>query len=44
LDYVVTFAYGHLRVMREPQNVASDSLQRVLVADPAIPAVHVLDP
>jgi len=44
LENVVTFAYGHLHVMRAPQNVVRDSRQRVLVADPAIPAVHVLDP
>lgn len=43
LDNLVTFVYGHLQVMQAPRNVTSDSLRRVIVADPAIPAVHVLD-
>ena len=44
LDGVVTLAYGHLRVMQAPQSLTTDSLHRVIVTDPEIPAVHVLDP
>lgn len=41
---VVTFVYGHAKVLRTPENVTTDSMGRAIVSDPAIPAVHVLDP
>ncbi len=44
LDSLVTSAYGHRRVLAAPQSVTTDSQQRVVVSDPSIPAVHVLDP
>jgi hypothetical protein len=44
LDGIVTLAYGRASVLRAPQRVTTDSRQRVIVADPGIPAVLVLDP
>lgn len=44
LSSLATFVYGHLQVMQSPQTLVTDSRQRVIVADPAIPAVHILDP
>lgn len=44
VDDIVNFAYGHSRVLIAPQRVTSDSRQRVIVSDPGVPAVHVLDP
>lgn len=44
LDSLVTSAYGHSRVLAAPQSVTTDSQQRVVVSDPTIPAVHILDP
>ena len=44
LDSVVTAVYGHRVVLRTPQRVTTDSRQRLIVSDPGIPAVHVLDP
>lgn len=44
LNNLVTFVYGHAKVMQSPRAITTDSAQRVIVADPAIPAVHVLDP
>ncbi len=41
---VVTLAYGHQNVLRMPLNLTTDSQQRVIVTDPIIPAVHVIDP
>ena len=43
-DAVVSFVYGQPRVLRTPQHVTTDSRQRVILSDPGIPAVHVLDP
>lgn len=43
-DAVVSFAYGRARVLRAPQHLTTDSRQRVILSDPDIPAVHVLDP
>jgi len=43
-DAVVSFVYGQPRLLRAPQTVTSDSQQRVVISDPAIPAVHILDP
>ena len=44
LDSVVTAVYGHRVVLLTPQRVTTDSRQRLIVSDPGIPAVHVLDP
>ncbi len=41
---VVALAYGHQKVLRMPLNLTTDSQQRVIVTDPIIPAVHVIDP
>lgn len=41
---LVTLVYGHERVLRAPHDVTVDSQQRVIVTDPPIHAVHVLDP
>lgn len=43
-DNVVTFAYGHERILGAPQRVTTDSAGRVIVVDPAASAVHVLSP
>ena len=43
-DAVVTFAYGPARVMATPHQVTTDSMLRVIISDPAMRAVHVLDP
>ncbi len=44
LSSLATLAYGHAPVLREPKHVTSDSRQRIIVSDPLIPAVHVIDP
>lgn len=44
LDDFVTLVYGHQRVMQAPSSLTTDSAQRVIVADPDMPAIHVLDP
>jgi DNA-binding beta-propeller fold protein YncE len=41
---VVTFAYGAPQVMANPQYVTTDSMQRVVISDPDLRAVHVFDP
>ena len=43
-DAVVSFVYGRRRVLRTPQHLTTDSQHRVILSDPGIPAVHVLDP
>ena len=43
-DAVVSFAYGRQRVLQTPQHLTTDSRRRVILSDPGIPAVHVLDP
>ena len=43
-DAVVSLVYEPLRVLRTPRHLTTDSRQRVIVSDPGIPAVHVLDP
>ncbi len=40
---VVSFIYGARRVLGAPQYLTTDSRQRLIVSDPAIPAIHVLD-
>jgi len=41
-DNIITFAYGHERLISAPQRVIVDSNDRVILADPAGSAVHVL--
>lgn len=41
-DNIITFAYGHERMLVSPQRVITDSANRLIVADPAGSAVHVL--
>jgi len=43
-DAVVTFAYGRPRVMGTPAQLTTDSTRRVIVRDPELRSVHVLDP
>ena len=43
-DAVVSLVYGRPSVLRTPQYLTTDSQQRVILSDPGIPAVHVLDP
>ncbi|MBZ5722790.1 MAG: hypothetical protein LAO03_20820 [Acidobacteriia bacterium] len=42
-DALVTFAYGRERALQAPTHVTTDSKQRLIIADPGLPAVHVLD-
>ena len=42
-DHIVTFAYGHEQALMAPQHLTIDSKGRLIVADPMLPAVHVLD-
>ena len=41
---VVSFVYGHLPALKTPQHLTTDSQQRIIISDPGIPAIHVLDP
>ena len=41
-DDIVTFAYGHERILLAPHHVTVDSRGRILIVDPKIRAVHVL--
>lgn len=43
-DNLITWAFGHSRVLQDPTHVATDSQGRLIVADPQLRAVHVLDP
>jgi len=43
-DKVLTFVYGRARVMGSPQQVTTDSRQRVIISDSELRAVHVFDP
>ena len=40
---IVSFVYGRLRVLATPQHLTTDSRQRIIISDPGIPAIHVLD-
>ena len=40
---VVSFLYGRRQVLETPQYLTTDSRRRLIVSDPGIPAVHVLD-
>jgi len=42
-DHVVTFVYGREEALMAPQHLTIDSRGRLIVADPMLPAVHVLD-
>lgn len=42
-DRAAGFAYGRERVLLAPTHVTTDSRQRLIISDPEIPAVHVLD-
>lgn len=40
---VVSFLYGRRQVLQTPQYLTTDSRRRLIISDPGIPAVHVLD-
>ena len=40
----MTYAYGRPSVIMSAHYVVTDSQQRLILSDPAAPAVHVLDP
>ncbi|HKN33327.1 MAG TPA: hypothetical protein VJX16_08820 [Terriglobales bacterium] len=40
---LLTFAYGREKVLQSPTHVTTDSRQRLIVTDPELPAVHILD-
>ena len=40
----ITYAYGRPAVLAAPRHIATDSQQRLIISDPNINAVHVLDP
>ena len=40
---VLSFVYGGRQVLETPQYLTTDSRQRLIISDPGIPAVHVLD-
>ena len=42
-DHVLTFVYGHEEALIAPQHITMDSKGRLIVVDPMLPAVHVLD-
>jgi len=42
-DNLITFAYGHEKLLVAPHQIAVDSHGRVMVVDPAASSVHVLD-
>ncbi|HEY1271705.1 MAG TPA: 6-bladed beta-propeller, partial [Terriglobales bacterium] len=42
-DRLITLVYGRESVLQAPTHVITDSRQRLIVTDPALPAVHVLD-
>lgn len=43
-NHVMTYAYGRPSVIMSPHYVVTDSQERLILSDPAAPAVHVLDP
>jgi sugar lactone lactonase YvrE len=43
LNAMMTAAYGNERPLLAPQHVITDSKGRVIIADPKVPAIHVLD-
>ena len=42
-DGIMGLVYGREKILRAPRHVTTDSRQRLIVSDPAVPAVHVLD-
>ncbi|MBV8207314.1 MAG: 6-bladed beta-propeller [Acidobacteria bacterium] len=44
MSSVATAVYGHRIVLHAPVRVTTDSKQRLIISDPGIPAVTVLDP
>lgn len=42
-DNLITFAYGHEKLLVAPHQLAVDSHGRVIVSDPAASSVHILD-
>lgn len=40
---VVSFVYGRRQVLQTPQYLTTDSRRRLIISDPGIPAIHVLD-
>lgn len=42
-DALITFAYGHQPIFQAPTHVITDSRGRVIVSDPSLASVHVLD-
>jgi DNA-binding beta-propeller fold protein YncE len=42
-DRAAAFAYGRERVLLAPTHVTTDSRQRLIISDPEIPGIHVLD-
>jgi hypothetical protein len=40
---MLTFLYGRERILRVARYLSSDSNQRLIISDPALPAIHVLD-
>lgn len=42
-DNIITFAYGRERVLQTPTHLITDSRGRLIVSDPQLGAVHVLD-
>jgi hypothetical protein len=43
-DNLITFAYGHAKVLQTPGHLITDSRGRLIISDPQLLAVHVLDP
>ena len=43
LEHFAALAYGHEALLRAPTHLAVDSRQRLIVTDPPIAAVHILD-
>jgi DNA-binding beta-propeller fold protein YncE len=43
LNAMATLAYGNEKPLLGPQHVTTDSRGRVIIADPKVPAIHVLD-
>lgn len=42
-DGLIRLVYGRENVLRAPRHVTTDSRQRLIISDPAVPAIHVLD-
>ncbi|HYN15252.1 MAG TPA: 6-bladed beta-propeller [Terriglobales bacterium] len=42
-DGLIRLVYGRENVLRTPRHVTTDSRQRLIISDPAVPAIHVLD-